>query len=120
MVAEGLRCEICVRNGTRPRVENRDSKSWEFENLGKGWRAVSLESEEPAAIARHGDAVGYYIPTRQRRSETERTALKEAASRLQQAVTAEGISEEEFLRDFKLWPSASGNEGDLRREFCEG
>jgi antitoxin (DNA-binding transcriptional repressor) of toxin-antitoxin stability system len=62
-----------------------------------------LESEEPVAITRHGDTVGYYVPTRQRRSETERTALKEAASRLQQALTAEGISEEELPRDFDRW-----------------
>jgi len=60
-----------------------------------------LESEEPVAITRHGDTVGYCIPTRRKRSETERTALKEAASRLRQALIAEGTSEEELLRDFK-------------------
>jgi hypothetical protein len=38
-----------------------------------------------------------------KRSEAERTALKEAAIRLQQALAAEGISEEEILNDFKQW-----------------
>ena len=38
-----------------------------------------------------------------KRSEAERAALKEAASRLQEALAAEGISEEEILRDFKRW-----------------
>jgi PHD/YefM family antitoxin component YafN of YafNO toxin-antitoxin module len=62
-----------------------------------------LESEAPVAITRHGDTVGYYIPARSKREETERAALKEAASRLQQMLASEGISEEEVLADFKRW-----------------
>jgi PHD/YefM family antitoxin component YafN of YafNO toxin-antitoxin module len=62
-----------------------------------------LESEVPVAITRHGDTVGYYIPARHKRAETERAALKEAASRLQQVLAAEGISEDEILADFKRW-----------------
>ncbi len=66
-----------------------------------------LEAEEPLAITRHGDTVGYYIPARRRRSEEERAALKEAASRLQKALAAEGISEEEIVKDFKHWRSGA-------------
>jgi len=62
-----------------------------------------LESEEAVAITRHGDTVGYYIPARRKRAETERAALKEAASRLQAALASEGISEEEVVKDFKRW-----------------
>ena len=62
-----------------------------------------LENEQAVAITRHGDTVGYYIPARRKREEAERAALKEAASRLQGALAAEGISEEEILRDFKRW-----------------
>jgi PHD/YefM family antitoxin component YafN of YafNO toxin-antitoxin module len=62
-----------------------------------------LESEETVAITRHGDTVGYYIPARRKRTDTERAALKEAASRLQEALAKEGISEEEVLRDFRRW-----------------
>ena len=62
-----------------------------------------LESEAPVAITRHGDTVGYYIPARRKRAETERAALKEAASRLQQVLASEGISEEEVQADFKRW-----------------
>ena len=51
--------------------------------------------------SRPGDTVGYYIPARHKRVETERAALKEAASRLQQVLAAEGISEDEILADFK-------------------
>ena len=62
-----------------------------------------LESQEPVAITRHGDIVGYYVPARRKRSETERATRKEAASRLQQALAAEGISAEEIQKDFKRW-----------------
>lgn len=62
-----------------------------------------LETEEALAITRHGDTVGYYIPARRKRTDAERAALKEAASRLQDALAAEGISEEEVLKDFKRW-----------------
>jgi PHD/YefM family antitoxin component YafN of YafNO toxin-antitoxin module len=62
-----------------------------------------LDAEQPLAITRHGDTVGYYIPARRKRTEAERAALQEAASRLQQALAAEGISEEEVIGDFKRW-----------------
>jgi PHD/YefM family antitoxin component YafN of YafNO toxin-antitoxin module len=62
-----------------------------------------LKSEEAVAITRHGDTVGYYIPARRKRSEAERTALKEASARLQKALAAEGISEDEILQDFRRW-----------------
>ena len=62
-----------------------------------------LESDAPVAITRHGDTVGYYIPARRRRTESEREALKEAASRWRGILAAEGISEDDALRDFKKW-----------------
>jgi hypothetical protein len=60
-----------------------------------------LESDETIAITRHGDTVGCYIPARRKRTDAERAALKEAASRLEEALSAEGVFEEEILRDFK-------------------
>lgn len=62
-----------------------------------------LESDRPVAITRHGDTIGYYIPARRKRSEAERSALREAASKLQQMLEAEGLSEEEVAADFKKW-----------------
>ena len=62
-----------------------------------------LETDEAVAITRHGDTVGYYIPARRKRTDAERAALKEAASKLQDALAAEGISEDEILKDFKRW-----------------
>jgi len=65
-----------------------------------------LESDTPVAITRHGDTVGYYIPARRKRSEAERSALKEAAGRLRKMLEAQGISEDELVVDFKRWRSA--------------
>jgi len=62
-----------------------------------------LESDAPVVVTRHGDTVGYYIPARRGRSETERTALTQAAARLQKMLAAQGISEEEIVQDFGRW-----------------
>ena len=62
-----------------------------------------LQTDKPVAITRHGDTVGYYLPARRKRSETERAALKEAAAHLQEILAAEGIHENEMIEDFKRW-----------------
>ena len=62
-----------------------------------------LESDTPVAITRHGDTVGYFIPARRKRSVADVTALKEAASRVQEMLKAAGVSEEEIVKDFKNW-----------------
>jgi len=62
-----------------------------------------LESEAPVAITRHGDTVGYFIPTRRRRSETDRSDLMRAAARIQASMAAQGVTEDEILADFQQW-----------------
>ena len=62
-----------------------------------------LESDKLLAITRHGDTVGYYLPARRRRSEAERSALRQAAGRLQEMLAAEGITEDEVIADFRRW-----------------
>lgn len=62
-----------------------------------------LESDTPVAITRHGDTVGYFIPARRKRSETEKAAFREAAARWQSVLSAAGVSEEEVIQDFKRW-----------------
>jgi hypothetical protein len=51
--------------------------------------------------------VGYYIPARRKRSESDRDALRQAATRMQGMLTAKGISEDELLTDFKKWRAGS-------------
>lgn len=60
-----------------------------------------LKSEKPLAITRNDDIVGYYLPARQKRTEAERAALREAASRLQAMLAELGMSEDEIVEDFK-------------------
>lgn len=62
-----------------------------------------LESDAPIAITRHGDTVGYYIPARRTRTDSERDALQQVAARMQELLAAKGISEEEVLQDYKSW-----------------
>lgn len=62
-----------------------------------------LESEAPVAITRHGDTVGYYIPARHTRTDSERDALQQVAARMQELLATKGISEEEVLQDYKGW-----------------
>jgi PHD/YefM family antitoxin component YafN of YafNO toxin-antitoxin module len=62
-----------------------------------------LETETPVAITRHGDTVGYFIPARRRRSDADKEALREAATRWQEILDTEGISEEDAVADFKQW-----------------
>ena len=62
-----------------------------------------LQSDKPLAMTRHGDTVGYYLPARRRRSEAERSALRQAATQLQEMLAAEGITEDEIIADFRRW-----------------
>jgi PHD/YefM family antitoxin component YafN of YafNO toxin-antitoxin module len=62
-----------------------------------------LESDSPVAITRHGDTVGYYIPARRKRSESEREALRQAAARMEKMLADKGVSEVDVLEDFKRW-----------------
>ena len=55
------------------------------------------------AIISHGDTIGYFIPARRKRSETERAALEEAAARLEEMLAANGLTEDEVVSDFKRW-----------------
>lgn len=62
-----------------------------------------LESQAPVVVTRHGDTVGYYIPARRSRTESERSALRQAAARLQKMLAAKGIGEDEIVEDFVRW-----------------
>ena len=62
-----------------------------------------LESEGPLAITRPGDTIGYYLPTRRKRSEAEKKAIEEAGVRMQEMMKAADVTEDEILEDFKRW-----------------
>ena len=60
-----------------------------------------LESDGPLAITRHGDTIGYYLPTKRKRSEAEKKALEEAGERMQEMMKAAGVTEDEIIEDFQ-------------------
>jgi PHD/YefM family antitoxin component YafN of YafNO toxin-antitoxin module len=60
-----------------------------------------LESDGPLAITRHGDTIGYYLPTKRKRTEAEKKALEEAGERMQEMMKAAGVTEDEIIEDFQ-------------------
>lgn len=62
-----------------------------------------LQSQAPIAITRHGDTVGYYIPTRRKRTSEEKAASRRSHERVQKWMAEQGITEEDILQDFQQW-----------------
>ena len=59
-----------------------------------------LESASPLAITRHGETIGYYIPTYHGK-QAELNALQEATTKLQAMMVALRISEDDVVAEFK-------------------
>ena len=62
-----------------------------------------LDSDAALAITRHGDTIGYYLPTRRKRSEAELESLRLAGTRMQEMMKASGVTENEIIDDFQRW-----------------
>lgn len=60
-----------------------------------------LLTSRPVAITRHGETVGYYIPTRHPAKKSELDELKQAAFHLEKLLMSNGITEDELLNEFK-------------------
>lgn len=65
------------------------------------------ESETPLAITRHGETIGFYLPTPRKRTEADRAALEQASARWKQVLTDNGLDEEEVMADFKRFRKAA-------------
>lgn len=59
-------------------------------------------SDQPIAITRHGDTVGYYIPARPKRSDDEKIALKQAVTKLHEVLNLSGISSDEIFKQLRI------------------
>ena len=70
--------------------------------------AYFLEAGTPVAVTRHGETVGFYIPTRRRTANRDLTAFKAAAAKVAVMLEAAGISEDELVDDFKRIRKADG------------
>jgi trans-2-enoyl-CoA reductase len=62
--------------------------------------AVFLASSTPVAVTRHGQTVGYFIPT-QGEMDADIAALKKASKALEKLLAAQGVDAEELVADFK-------------------
>ncbi len=60
-----------------------------------------LQSDGPLEITRHGDTIGYYLPTKRKRTEAEKAALDAVHAQLQRQMAEAGVTEDEIIEDFK-------------------
>jgi PHD/YefM family antitoxin component YafN of YafNO toxin-antitoxin module len=59
-----------------------------------------LEVGQPVAITRHGQTIGYYIPSREKESEEDLASLKAAAAKLDTLLQEAQIDTEEVVSEF--------------------
>lgn len=60
-----------------------------------------LEIGQPVAVTRHGETIGYFIPSRDKNLSGDIAALKAAAAKLDELLAAEGIDEDELIAEFR-------------------
>lgn len=65
-----------------------------------------LEAGKPVAVTRHGETIGYFIPSRETPTRDDVAALQAAAAKLDELLAASGVDHEEILRDFRKARSA--------------
>ena len=59
-----------------------------------------LEAGQPVAITRHGETIGYYIPSRDKETVAELTSLKAAAAKLDALLKSAQVDTEEIVAEF--------------------
>ena len=62
--------------------------------------AEYIASSTPVAVTRHGQTVGYFIPT-QGQVDADLAALKKASKTLDQLLAAQGVDVDAVVADFK-------------------
>ena len=60
-----------------------------------------LLSSSPVAITRHGETMGFYIPTRHRPEQADLDALKQAALQLDSLLISHGLSVDDLITEFR-------------------
>ncbi len=59
-----------------------------------------LESDQPLAITRHGETVGFYIPAQKRNRTAELEAMRAAAKDLDEMIASWGATEDELMGEY--------------------
>ena len=60
-----------------------------------------LEGGRPLAITRHGETLGFFIPTQKRERKAEVEAMRAVAKELDSMIAAWGASEDELMREYQ-------------------
>jgi hypothetical protein len=60
-----------------------------------------LESDQPLAITRHGETLGFYIPAQRRSRKAELDAMRAAAKDLDKMIASWGVTEDELVDEYK-------------------
>ncbi len=60
-----------------------------------------LMTSLPVAITRHGETIGFYIPTKHHHNKAELESLKLAVIKLEELLLSQGITEEELFSEFR-------------------
>ena|SRR6202035_965341 len=60
-----------------------------------------LESDQPLAIMRHGETLGFYIPAQKRSRTAQLEAMRAAAKDLDEMIASWGAKEEELMDDYR-------------------
>jgi hypothetical protein len=60
-----------------------------------------LESDQPLAITRHGETLGFYIPAQKHSRAAELEAMRAAAKDLDEMIASWGASENELMDEYK-------------------
>ena len=60
-----------------------------------------LESDQPLAITRHGETLGFYIPAQKRSRTAEVQAMRAAAKELDEMIASWGAGEERLMDEYK-------------------
>ena len=63
--------------------------------------AKYISATEPVAVMRHGQTVGYFLPTHQQPDQAELESLKVAAAKLDALLVSKGITEDELVEEFR-------------------
>lgn len=78
--------------------------------------AEYIAGSDPVAITRHGQTVGYFIPT-QTKDDAHLIALKKASETLDQLLAAQKIDVETLISDFKNARKQTGARKKLRTKI---
>jgi antitoxin (DNA-binding transcriptional repressor) of toxin-antitoxin stability system len=67
--------------------------------------AEYIASDKPVAVTRHGQTVGYFIPTHAQ-TDADMAALKQAWDQLDRLLATQGVDIEDIASEFKAARSA--------------